>query len=132
MVSVARVRLVCVLSNQHSCWFDSSSDTISKRGQMPQHYQREVSVLIAILALSIVLAILAPGFFTLQNQSDLLLANMPVLIVAIGMTLVVLAAQIDISVGSVFAICSVASGVLAKMGFPTALAGIAACALGAV
>src|SRR3954452_25346599 len=98
---------------------------------MLQRYRREFSVVIAILALSIALAIVAPGFFTLQNQSDLLLANMPVLIVALGMTLVILAGQIDISVGSVFAICSVASGVLAKMGLPIAALGLAACAIGA-
>src|SRR2546428_8676842 len=98
---------------------------------MPQLYRRELSVAIAILALSIALAILAPGFFSPQNLSDLLLANMPALNVALGMTLVILAGQIDISVGSVFAICSVASGVLAKTGAPAWAAGIAACGIGA-
>ena len=98
---------------------------------MLERYRRELSVAIAILALSIALAILAPSFFSPQNLSDLLLANMPALIVALGMTLVVLAGQIDISVGSVFAICSVASGVLAKMGAPSWAAGIAACGIGA-
>ena len=74
------------------------------------------------------LAVVAPGFFTLANQRDLMLANMPVLIVALGMTLVILTGQIDISVGSLFAICSVAAGVLARMGLPVPLAGAAACA----
>src|SRR5436305_3600565 len=99
---------------------------------MLQRYQREFSVVIAILALSIALAIVAPGFFTLQNQGDLLLTNMPVLIVALGMTLVILAGQIDISVGSVFAVCSVAAGVFAKAGLATPVAGLGACAMGAV
>ena len=62
------------------------------------------------------LAAFAPAFFTFDNVRDLLLANVPVLIVAVGMTLVVLAAEIDISVGSQFAICSVAAGVLAISG----------------
>jgi rhamnose transport system permease protein len=78
-----------------------------------------------------VLAPAAPGFFSLQNQSDLLLANMPVLVVALGMTLIILSGEIDISVGSQFAICSVAAGVFAKMGLPAALAGLAACMAGA-
>ena len=57
----------------------------------------------------------------------------PALIVVAGMTLVVLTAEIDISVGSVFAICSVAAGVFAKAGLPTPLAGArGACAVGAV
>jgi len=98
---------------------------------MFEHYRRETSVAIAILALTGVLAFNAVGFFTLANLTDLLLANMPVLIVALGMMLVILAGQIDISVGSVFAVCSVASGVLAKSGLPTAAVGLAACAIGA-
>src|SRR5215510_10550320 len=85
----------------------------------------EVSVIIAIAALAIVLAIAAPGYFASENLSDLFLANLPVLIVAAGTTLVILTGQIDVSVGSVFAICSVAAGLLAKLGLPPALAAIA-------
>ena len=98
---------------------------------MLERYRREVSVAIAILILAAVLGFLAPDFFTARNLSDLLLANMPVLIVALGMTLVILCGQIDIAVGSVFAVCSVAAGELANMGLPTPLAGAAACGVGA-
>jgi rhamnose transport system permease protein len=85
---------------------------------MRGRYSREFAVALAIVALWIVLAIVAPGFFTLSNQRDVLMANMPVLIAALGMTLVILIGQIDISVGSAFAICGVAAGVLAKSGLP--------------
>ena len=68
-------------------------------------YRREASVVAAIVALGLVLALAAPGFFARDNLSDLFLANLPVLIVALGMTLVILTGEIDISVGSVFAIC---------------------------
>src|SRR5215467_10012640 len=94
--------------------------------------RREISVAIAILVLMLILALNAPGFFSLENQSDLVLANMPVLIVALGMTLIILAAEIDISVGSQFAICSVAAGVFAKMGLPTPAAGVVAALAGAL
>jgi rhamnose transport system permease protein len=100
--------------------------------QMLQRWRREISVAIAILALMAVLAAVAPAFFSPENQSDLLLANMPVLIVALGMTLIILSGEIDISVGSQFAICSVAAGVYAKMGMPTPIAGLAACLTGAI
>lgn len=95
-------------------------------------YAWEISVGIAILFLCGVLAVAAPGFFSLENQSDLILANMPVLIVALGMTVVILTGHIDISVGSQFAICSVLCGVFAKMGLATPLAGLATCFCGAL
>src|SRR5262245_45272598 len=96
------------------------------------HHRRELSIAGAIAALLIVLVCAAHGFFTLANLRDLVIANMPVLVVALGMTLVILTAQIDISVGSQFAVCSVVAGALSKAGLPTPLAGLVACALGAL
>ncbi len=93
--------------------------------------KRQLSLAIAIAIIAAILAVAAPGFFSPGNQRDLAMANMPVLIVALGMVLVILTGQIDISVGSQFAICSVAAGIFARMGMPTPLAGAAACALGA-
>ena len=83
------------------------------------------------MTLGTILAIAAPGYFARDNLSDLFLGNMPVLIVALGMTLVILTGDIDISVGSMFAICGVAAGLVAKSGVPVAVAGLAACAAGA-
>jgi rhamnose transport system permease protein len=93
---------------------------------------REASIACAIAALALVLAVAAPGYFSAENLSDLFLANLPVLLVAIGMTLVVITGEIDISVGSTFAICAVVAGVLAKAGAPVLIAGAAACLLGAI
>jgi rhamnose transport system permease protein len=93
---------------------------------------REISLAIAIAGLGGLLAVVAPGFFTPGNLRDLTMTNMPVLIVALGMTLVILTGQIDISVGSVFAICSVIAGVTAKTGAGILVSAAAACATGAV
>src|SRR5271163_1078372 len=95
-----------------------------------KHHGREISVAAAILSLSLVLALIAPGYFSGENLSDLFLANVPVLIVALGMTLVILTGQIDISVGSIFAICGVSAGLLAKSGLPAPVAAIGACLVG--
>src|ERR1700675_3524407 len=94
-------------------------------------HTREISVAGAIVALAIVLAFAAPGYFSRENLIDLFLANVPVLIVALGMTLIILIGQIDISVGSIFAICGVSAGGFAKSGMPAPLAGLGACAVGA-
>jgi rhamnose transport system permease protein len=93
--------------------------------------RREWSVAIAIAALGLVLAAAAPAYFSAGNLLDLLLVNLPVLVVAAGTTLVILTGEIDISVGSAFAVCSVVAGVAAKTGLPAAAAGLAACAAGA-
>ena len=93
--------------------------------------RREVSVALAIVVLGLVLAGASPQFFAPDNLADLFLANVPVLVVALGMTLVVLTGQIDISVGSVFAISGVAAGALAKAGLPLPLVALATCAVGA-
>jgi rhamnose transport system permease protein len=99
---------------------------------MLKHHQREVSIAAVTVALGLVLAAFAPGYFARDNLSDLFLGNMPVLIVALGTTLVILTGHIDISVGSAFAICGVVAGVIAKTGAPVAVAGLAACLVGAV
>jgi len=99
---------------------------------MLRHHQREVSIAAVTVALGLVLAAFAPGYFARDNLSDLFLGNMPVLIVALGTTLVILTGHIDISVGSAFAICGVVAGVIAKSGAPVAVAGLAACLAGAV
>ena len=83
-----------------------------------QRYKRELSAAAALLVLLIVVAILAPAFFSPGNLRDLVVNNAPTLIVAIGITMVIIAGQIDISVGSQFAVCSVAAGLFAKAGVP--------------
>jgi rhamnose transport system permease protein len=92
---------------------------------------RERSVAIAIVALSAVLAALTDGFFSAANLTDLFLANVPVLIAAIGATLVIVSGEIDISVGSAFAVCSVAAGLAAKGGLPVAAIAMVIVLLGA-
>jgi rhamnose transport system permease protein len=81
-------------------------------------YKREISAAGAYALLLLVVGIIAPGFFSAANFRDLLVNNAGVLIVAVGMTLVILTGEVDISVGSQFAVCTVAAGMLAKTGVP--------------
>ncbi len=99
---------------------------------MITRYQRELSAALAYAALLLVVLIVAPSFFSAANLRDLALGNGAVLIVAVGMTLVILAGQIDISIGSQFAVCSVAAGLLAKAGLPMPLVVVALVLLGAM
>jgi rhamnose transport system permease protein len=81
-------------------------------------YKRELSAALAYAALLITVGVIAPSFFSGGNLRDLALNNAPVLLISIGMTMVILVGQIDISVGSQFAVATVAAGVLAKAGVP--------------
>lgn len=80
-------------------------------------YKRELSVSAAYLALLIVLGVVTPRFFQVEFR-DTWVSAAPTLVVAIGMTLVIVARHIDISIGSQFSICAVAAGLLAKTGLP--------------
>jgi len=84
-------------------------------------YKRELSAALAYAVLLALVGLVAPSFFTTGNLRDLALNNAPLLLIATGMTLVILVGQIDISVGSQFAVVSVAAGVLAKGGLPVPL-----------
>lgn len=99
-------------------------------------YSRELSAAAAFAALLLVVGVIAPTFYSPANLRDLIMNNAPVLIVAVGMTMVILAGQIDISVGSQFAVCGIAAGLLARAGVPmplvTTLAVIVGGALGAI
>src|SRR5262245_13637179 len=93
--------------------------------------RRELSIAAAIGVLYAALALFAPGFFTRENFTDLFLGNFPVLLAAMGATLVILSGEIDISIGSAFAICGVVAGVSAVAGVPLAINVAIVCATGA-
>lgn len=98
---------------------------------MKGRLDREWPALAALAALYLFLAIFAPSFYSLDNLKDLAMANVSLLLVAAGMTLVIVIGQIDISVGSLFAVTSVACGVLVKAGLPMLFAPCAAILIGA-
>src|SRR5215510_3448166 len=102
----------------------------SRIANLLKRYQHEASAAVAFLTLLLIVALITPSFFSITNLRDLMLSNIPVLIVATGMTLVILARQIDISIGAQFAVCSVAAGVLAKAGLPIVLVLVATALIG--
>jgi rhamnose transport system permease protein len=84
-------------------------------------YRRELSVAVAYAALLLILAVAARRFFLADSLRALVVSSAPMLVAAVGMTLVILCRQIDISIGSIFSICGVVAGLLAQAGLPIAL-----------
>ena len=85
---------------------------------MNGRYRRELSVAAAYGVLLFVMALAAPRFYRADQLRAFVVSNAPVLVAAVGMTLVILCRQIDISIGSIFSICGVVAGLLAKAGLP--------------
>jgi rhamnose transport system permease protein len=99
---------------------------------MIARYRRELSVAAATALFLVLLAVAKPDFFARQHIRDILVTKSYILVVAVGMTLVVLARQIDISVGSQFAICGVSASLMAKAGVPLPLMVLGTLAAGGV
>jgi rhamnose transport system permease protein len=94
-------------------------------------YRREVSVASVYAALLTVLAVARPVYFHGQFFSGLVQSG-PLLIAAVGMTLIILARQIDISIGSQFSVCGVVAAMAARMGLPMPLVAVLAVFTGSI
>jgi ribose/xylose/arabinose/galactoside ABC-type transport system permease subunit len=92
-----------------------------------------VGLLAAIILLFAYLALNATGFLSTANQLGLLRDAALIGIAATGMTLVIIAGEIDVSVGPAVALSSViAASAITLWGLPTIVAILIALALGAI
>lgn len=73
-------------------------------------FRENVGILIGLIALVIVITIMNNDFLSLQNILNVLRQTSTNMIIAIGMTLVIILAGIDLSVGSIMAVAGVITG----------------------
>jgi len=95
-------------------------------------YFREITVAAALGLLLLSLAVFAPHFFQFQPFVSRLTSQMPALVAAIGIALIIISRQIDISIGSQFSMCAIIAGVTAASGLPLGVSIIAAIGAGAM
>jgi rhamnose transport system permease protein len=99
-------------------------------------WRRELSVGGALVLLLILLALRAPRFYRADQLLNLAVSAAPVLVAGVGMTLVILCRQIDISISSIFQNCGVLAALSARAGLPMPLVAVlcllAGAAMGAV
>ncbi|MCG7496045.1 ribose ABC transporter permease [Vibrio sp. Of7-15] len=121
-----------------------SSEVMTKDQKQPSHGPKlfskewliEQKSLIALILLIVTVSFLNANFFTVDNILNILRQTSVNAIIAVGMTLVILTAGIDLSVGSVLALCgALAASMIALevpviIAVPTAL--LAGAALGAI
>ncbi len=85
---------------------------------------------VAVIGLAVIVGFVNPRFLSANNLSDLLLGNAYVAVAAIGMSMVIVSGNIDISVGALIGVLATVSGSLAVAGYPIALAWGAPLVLG--
>lgn len=106
-----------------------SNKTLAEKNQSTQdkkwltkEWLIEQKSLIALLFLILVVSILNPYFFTVDNLLNILRQTSVNAIIAVGMTLVILTAGIDLSVGSVMALSGAFAATLVAMEVPVIIA----------
>ncbi|CAH1527388.1 MULTISPECIES: ribose ABC transporter permease [Vibrio] len=92
----------------------------------------EQKSLIALIFLIVVVSFLNPNFFTVDNILNILRQTSVNAIIAVGMTLVILTAGIDLSVGSVLALCGAFAASMIALEVPVLIAVPTALFAGAV
>lgn len=118
----------------------SAVPTQTRVGKASTHARtvlREAGIGLALVVLVVVFALLSPIFLTAGNLTNIFTQISINVILAVGMTFVILIGGIDLSVGSVMALCAVIAGTVLKVdtfqpGTAIGLALLASIAVGAV
>ena len=92
---------------------------------------QESIILFGLLLLIFVVGIANPRFLQERNISDILQGNAYIAVAALGMTMVIVTGNIDISVGSLVGLLAVISGRLVVAGVPSPIAWLAPLFVGA-
>lgn len=93
---------------------------------------QESAIIIALVVLLVVIGISSPRFLASRNLLDILSGNAYIAVAAIGMSMLIITGNIDISVGSLIGLLAVVSGRMAVGGAPIWLAWLAPLVLGAL
>ena len=113
-----------------------SKETVSTRSLTKRQIGDEIfvklGIYIALLLLVILMALIAPNFFSVKNGLNIAQAVSINAVIASGMTVVILTAGIDLSVGSIVAASGVATVLLLNGGVPTVIAALVAILVGAL
>lgn len=90
-----------------------------------------VSLLGYYAVIIVLMLVIARGFFSGSNFDTIFRSTATTLIAALGMMMVLLIGEIDVSVGAILAMCCVLSGSLALKGVPLLVCVLASMGLGA-
>jgi ribose/xylose/arabinose/galactoside ABC-type transport system permease subunit len=92
---------------------------------------QESAIVVALVVLLLVVGIGNPRFLATRNILDVLQGNAYIAVAAIGMSMVIITGNIDISVGALIGLLAVVSGRIVTAGMPVYVAWVAPLFIGA-
>jgi len=95
-----------------------------------ESYGQELVVLAVIAVLFLAVGLVNPRFLSSTNLVTIFAGNAYVAVAAIGMSMVIISGNIDVSVGSLIGVLATISGTLAVKGYPVVVAWLAPLAVG--
>jgi ribose/xylose/arabinose/galactoside ABC-type transport system permease subunit len=98
----------------------------------PVWKRRELVIFVATVLLALLIGAFRPDFLRPANLADIVLNSAITAVVAAGMTALIVAAEIDISVGAVLAVCTVVVAMMARQSAAIPVQILAGLAAGAV
>jgi len=93
---------------------------------------QEMVLLLCIVVLLLVVGTINPRFLAERNLTSIFLGNAYIAVAAIGMSMVIISGNIDISVGSLIGVLATLSGSLAVAGYPIVVSWLAPLVVGAL
>lgn len=85
-------------------------------------YGQEIVVLLSIIALFVVVGAVNPRFLSDTNINSIFAGNAYIAVAAIGMSMIIIAGHIDVSVGALIGVIATIAGTLAVAGYPVWIA----------
>lgn len=101
-------------------------------GSSKNYFKRNAGILIGLVALCVIISLQSPNFLRQDNIMNVLRQISSNMYLACGMTMILIAGGIDLSVGSIVAITGVTAGALLNMGLPIPAAIVICLLAGAV
>ncbi len=102
----------------------------ARGGSLRRFASQEALLAVAVIGLAVVVGFINPRFLATRNLADLLLGNAYIAVAAVGMSMVIISGNIDISVGALIGVLATISGSLAVAGAPIVVAWLAPLVLG--
>ncbi|MFO1141630.1 MAG: ABC transporter permease [Amaricoccus sp.] len=81
-------------------------------------YGQEVVIACALVALFVVVSAINPRFLAANNLNTIISGNAYIAVAAIGMSMIIITGNIDVSVGALIGVLATISGTLAVSGYP--------------